>query len=1221
MRLTEKMKNLPGKLKKQMQTALILACAVATFAIPAFGGGYSAVKGDPITSQAAAIEDIDLLLVGASAFGEARLVVTASDNEAIETFIANTAKLIGSKWQNLGLLIGARESLSGSTWNLFQSPTTLSGTEVLTYNNSTITNAYNKYKAFGYAMQNLNANAQKSQTTAVSIDEGLDAMSTAAIKLGSFGTEFLNDYNPGPVLLALYDSSYLATYSSNKLVRIVVNNQVLKNIVCLLGDKVGNTGLSFFVLLNIVIAVFGFGLSMLLTLLGNRNIGDGVRKFLTRIIIGTVGIYLIANLMSTMLGWVTDTVLNVGASEQASYVENNLNMYDWYLTGFSLPRGITLEIDSSGRFVFSPDIVRAINEYTYGRLVGTPTDQAMKERMENYTQNGNKGIASFITPSRTNASDEDAGAEGWATDAYYAIMSNYAQNKEDLLDGKDEEGSPLAGKYGVSTASQYFYMSSLSISSNGNGGWNVNNYITNPSYYGLNPISALNLVRSDFSGETITAKSLVHPNFAYVAFDVVNVFDTSSGSNNMNSITRFIASFTLILASMKGLITIFTAGFGGMISGGVKTAAGSAHGLGQAIGSVIALLFGIIGISVIMSMALSLLDTIYGVCKNLLVGTEVVEAFLAPVQDSVGDIPIIGSALVDLCKSIVDMILTLILSLTFPKLGGIPITVFAQFMADLPGRMAEKAQMIEGMLLSGRSSAGTGLGGPMGGGHRGGGQYGRQAQQMAGNAFANGAKQAASVMKAGAAAGGALLGASLSTAGKALNKKADGLEGKPNNPGISNWDDLSPEQQSAAAETAAAVDNWNEMDEDARQKALEEAGVYNDNAADSGNNSADGNSVGNDGPEAPDSINDAANAAEPVTSNDGSNGSNGSNDGAEPPTSGDAGAPPVSGDMSADSMNTADGAAAGDTVGDTASAEAAMDGAEAGAEDSMNTGDGAGGTDAGDAVPTGEAGDSLNVNEGDNMEGANQQFDTDVNQQNNMEAQSVDESRQLNTEEAGDLSETGGMDNTADMPNTDNMPTGAAGIGAAGAAASATSTTEQSGAGASGTDGAGTAQQGAGQTTHKSVNNNTQAGNKTSMNVNAKSQQTTKVNNGGDQSRTVNNQTDGAKPQPKTPKSTNGNTGNKSGQSMNGTTKSAWGKDMSIRDQRKARALHAVGDGLQMMGGNRSMGQGVKEAMKHAKDAAVAYTVPIELQNPETHPFLSTLRGKRQEQQKKNGRK
>lgn len=1231
MKVTETIKGLPTKVKRQLKNAMLLVCAIATFAVPAFGGGYSVLKEEHITSQAAAIEDVDLLLVAASAFGEARKVMNATDNDLKDIFVSNTSAIIGNKWPNMGLIIGARDSLSGSIWSNYQSPLTLSGSEVTTYGDSNLADAYNKYKAFGYAVQNLNSNAQKSQGSAVAVEEGLDAMSAAAIKLSSFGVKFLNDYNPGPVLIALYDSSYLATYSSNKLVQIVLSNDVLNNIITLFGDPVvtiGATNWSFFVVINAVLAIVGFALSLLLTLLGNRNIGDGLRKFIIRIFIGTCGIYLIANFMSTVLGWVNETMLDVGQSDESRYVEENLNLYDWYLTGFKLPSGTNLQIDSKGNFIFTPDIVRSINEYTYGRIHGGGDDAAIKAQMESYTQSGNTGIASFIMPSYSSAD----GGEAWSTDVYYAVLKNYAENKEDLMDDGGNESSPLHGLDGFNLfRSRYFWMSDMRMDQNGDG-WTASGY-GGDNYYGLNPISAFNLVRSDFSGSGITATATVYPSIAYVAFDVNSLHAyTESASPNMNALTRFIACFTLVLAALKGLITIFTAGFGGLISGGVKTAVGSSHGLGQALGAVIALLGGIIGISLIMSMTMSLLDTVYGIALELVGDTEVLNSFLQPVQEAVGDIPVLGKVVMGICRSIAETIMTLVLALTFPKLGGIPITVFAQYMADLPGHMAERAQMIESTLMSGRSSAGGGFGGPRGGS----GQYGRMARQMAGNAFSSASRQTGAIVGAGMAAAGSLAGAGLSLAGKQLNKKADGLEGKPENPGIKNWDDMSPEQQAKAAEAASSTDGWADMDEDARQAALKDAGVYDDNRADSGTPEHDpamGSDIGSveEAPieESVAAAEDTLDAADSVVE-----------EAPQDPAAGtvEENGAPIQEVGQESSMNQP---AAQETepapAASAASAESVAP-VEAAPAAAPVIGTGGEGKTGGTVPSTGNgSGQTVNVKEGDHVEGSKQTVDTKVKQDAKMDAKSVDASNTVNTTDAG---KELGTAPTATMP-TGELSGTTTGLGATGTAAGGITATAQqaqaagketvhSGSLPTGTSssktGRSAAQQSGANAHYTSVSQNTQAGGTATQTNTAQANSMTQVNMGADQSRSVSQtgsptQAPGGQQsldQEIDPQARKAAEAGGVGQSMNnGTAKSQYGKEMTAKEQRQARLLHAAGDGLQMMGGNRTLGQGIVDALGYAKDAALIAATPEELQQS---GFMTNLRMKRMEKEQRRSR-
>lgn len=1224
--MKEKVKRLPAKLKKRMQTALLLLCAVATFAVPAVGGGYSVLKEPQITSSASAIEDVDLLLVAASAYGEAKKAMNATDNELKDTFVANTAAIVSFKWPNIGLFVGARDSLSGSIWTSYQSPITLSASEVATYGSSELADAYNKYKAFGYAVQNMNKQAQKSSTTAVSAEEGLDAMSAAAIKLGSFGVEFLNDYNPGPVLLALYDSSYLGRYASNKLVQIVRSNDVLYNIVCFFGDPVVNVGgwnMSMFVMLNAVLAVAGMALWMLFkVLMGNGTIGDGIVRFMSKILIGTVGIFVIANFMSWMLGWVTDTIYDVGESEDTRYVEDNLNIYDWYMTGFQLPSGVSLQIDSLGNFVFNPDTVYAINHYTYNRLIGGATDEAIRARMETLTQSGNVGTASFVSPSSTNADGEGT---AWATDVYYAIMKNYAENKEDLMDGNDDESSPLYGMTSFSIyKSKFLWMSSLTMSGAPNSGWQVTGNGSN-TYYGLNPISAFNLIRSDFSGETITSSSVVYPPIAYVGFDINDTF-VSSAPTHMNSLTRFIACFTLTLAALKGLVTIFTAGFGGLISGGVKTATGSAHGLGQALGAVVALLGGVIGISLIMSMTLALLDTVYGIAVSLVGDTEVLDGFLGPIIDTVGDIPIIGGPLKKAFRSVVEGILLLVLALTFPKMGGIPITVFSQAMADLPGRIGERAQMIEAQLFSGRSAAGGGL--PPGGlPPRGGsGQYGRMASGMMGNAFSSGAKQAGRIIGAGAMAAGSLAGAGLSTLGRSLNNRADAAEGKGvmNPGGFSDdmWDKMSDEQKNDAAEFAASQENWENMSDSERREAMEQQGFYENTSAtesstQTGSNTAQENAEQYSAEEVAaaeqmaDSIDDPDAATVPEVGE-------GQSISAQTPEA--SGTPEASADSNIEPIAAA---AAAESMASAASENASVSGT-----------DGTNGLDGSSS----EGGNTVEQNTNASQESIAQEIkensEVNLDQDTNAENHMVDASLSA---QQGDISNIEGAaaENT---PGTQELPGGAAGLntgmavaGTTAAAATASAGGRQASGGGlptssnSGQRNSNAAQQSGASATYRSVSQNTQVGGNAVQQTNVSASQSARANN-----TQVNQNSNHSSVSSTSSSQTTNNPAAATGQSltqgnsqavkdanqgaakqgMNGMSRGKYGKMMTVQEQKKARLQHAAGDALQMMGGNRTVGEGIGDALSYAKDAALIAATPDELQTSE---FMNGIRMRRME--------
>lgn len=1132
--------DIKNRLRGRLRAVLLLLCAAATFAAPAAGGGYSVMKDWQLVGSAASnFESIDLLLVGATAFGNALQTVnatsfwtgeSASGDEDISHFITNTRQLVGTKWQNFGLLIGPRDTYGSSAWSVYQTPISVSDSQIANYGDSSITNAYNKYKAFGYAVENLNAAAQRSKGSSVSIEQGLDAMSSAAMRLGSFGVEFLNGYNPGPLLLSLYDKGYLAMYPNNKLVQFVVGNpaegkpgnEMLREIINLFGSEVGTTGLSFFVLVNAVIAVVGFGLSMLLTLLGNRSVGDGIRGLLVKVAIGTVGIYIISNLMSTMLNWVEGTVFDVGASATAEYAQQNLNLYDWYLTGFSIPTGMPLDIDSSGQFVLTPPKVRRINAHTYSRLTGIPEDQVtdgmIQERMENYTINGNVGVASFVTPTMTTTRNENPGEgdpveeiTGWSTNVYYALMNNYANNAENLLEGNDAEGSPLFGVRTVTGGTPYLNMSSLSMTRKSDGsGWTVRNYYTNNNYYGLNPISAFNMLRSHFYGASISSTATVSPPIAYAAYDIASYTADPDDpvEQHMNAFVRFIASWTLVLAALKGLISIISSGFAGMFSGGVKTVFGSSKGLGQAIGAVLAMLLGIIGISLIMSITLSLLDALYGLAGSLIGDAGVIDEFLQPVQDTLGKIPVLGALLVGLSKTVTGLVLSLIMALTFPKLGGIPITMFAQAMSELPGRMAEKGQQIESMLMSGR---GPGGGSGLGGGRPG--QAGAMGKQMARQSLADGSRQAGSVIRAGIGAAGAVGGVALSMAGRGLNKLGDRVEAGGS--GGSSADDGS---------------GWPDGDDPVQDG-------YDDVQQDDG---------------------------QPLGQEDGAEGIPG---GADEGTADSAGAE----DMADGSMPDGDMEDAGEDVPDTGTNGQDVPGGTADGDAGMpGTGpEGIGDSGTAEDMPEG-------MGQGDNnvVESSQQGGDVNMDQQAIIEENNVDESRQDNSEQSAEEA----MEGPAGMvPAEDSAGpgAGAAPMGGGDNMSFQESTANDINMQGSGGGGSHTSSSHTGSSSSHSSSHSTEGGQAGTARQEQKQDAKKPAGEGGSRRQTVNQQ-EARKP--------------------------------DIRRERRARLLHALGDGLQVAGGNRSLGDGIRDAIGYASEAAVSSVVSPQTMNS----FAQDIRNRRQ---------
>lgn len=1168
--------------------AAALLAAVLTFAVPLFSGASSLMREKPLEAQAA-IEDVEVQLVGATAFAEARRIANVGDEEEMAKFVYSTSRIVtATKWQNWGILIGSKDYLSGSAYGSFQSPVSISDSEVAgwssypQYGGSDLEKGYEKYKAFGQGVRNLMEQAKKSKSAVSSVEEGLDSMSVASLKLANFGVEFLHMYNPGPVLISLYDSSQLANYPDNKLVQIVQGNEVLREIVHLFGDKVPGTPFSFFVILNAVLAIVGFGLWQIFVLLGNRTIGDGVKKFLARVVIGTVGVYLVSNALSVGMNWLTNMTDTVTTTPDVQYVEENLNLYGWYQTGFHIPAdGTELIIDSSGNFVFTPDAVRAINYDVYEQLTGnTATPEAVKAFMEDSETMANAQVAFF------NQIQEESGNR---LDKYYALMKNYSENKEDLLDTGNDPENPLNGlshTY-VPEISVYMTENSLTMTSNGSGGWSVKGS-GNGKDFGMNPISAFNLVRTQFLDNSVSVEQNTYPIIPCTAYNVVYA-DYADGSmqgasTNMNAITRFIACFTLVLAAFRGIFSIITTGFGGIISGGVKMSVGSAQGLGQGIGAVIALIGGILGISLIMSMTISLLDVVYGIARDLLGDTEVLNSFLQPIQDAVGGIPIVGDLIMGVCRTIADAIITLVLALTFPKLGGIPITMFSQFISDIPGRMAERAQMIENQLMSGRGAGMGGMGMPPGG-H--GGRYGQMASGMASQAMNQSMRQTGAIGSLALAGTGAIGAFGVTAAGKGFGKLADKLEGKPKNPGIDGWDDLSPEQQSFAALAAADNENWNDMDQDAREQYLADQGLYDEGGIATGELPEDGAPEG-DMDEG--SMADMSMADAPEDGGDASGGE-------VPEAEGiDGDMAPVEALGAESSISETSGMEAMPSEGSAFEpiGAAAFDGESAGTGRSVSETSG-GGTASGPSVSgstqSGASAPGAAETDGRSVSGSEAGGNTQNIQEGSQSSVSVDQKlsmenkaqNQVSSEDRFSNIQEGGLElGGSREPGTTGVATPGAESLAGKVPAPGREGVQAGGGSLSGREHAqapGTAREG-GDRNLSIQNSSSREGNQTTQ-VGIQSQTSARSSMTGGSTANVTKNTDASR---------------STSQRSTSTTKSPYGKEMSTGRQKAVRALRAAGHGMQVAGGNTTARQAVKEAMGHAKDAALIYATPVELQ-------------------------
>lgn len=740
----------------------MLLLVLTTFSLPLLtgvGGEAFRTKQDVLARADGAYDDLALDLATATAFNDARRQVNRKNmDEITNVFYSNLQTLTaGDHWGNVGLFVGPKGTSENSdVWSIFFGKVRISAEQIAAYDAKT-NEAFTKYMTFGAAVQKLNMLAQKAKGAGASMDAGLDQMSATGAQIANLGITLVDDYNPSPVILALFDASELNNHPNNRLIQFVNSVDQLADIIRFFGTRTSfGVSMSFLLLGLLVVILILTG--ALMTLINGRTAGENMRKALVKIVIGCVGIPLLAKGFDSGVSFLKAATTAEIEAPDDRYVSQNLNFADWYSCGFAIPDGVQIVINKYGEFSMGPDAVRKINEYTYERVHGEkPTPEAMKDLMERYQADAEDiemgvGFSEATTEQKVKIPllGEVTLHSAWDTESFYQILDNFGDNAP-LFDGTDVGDIESVGYLGENGI-QMSYNESEKI-------WNLSGASSaSGNVYGLSPIAATNLMRTTFTGS-----SMIVNNFSTMGSVTLDV-DAGGASGTMGSISKFIAMFTMVVAAVKGLFTIFTAGFAGIIGGGVKSVGGSSAGFGQAIGGILAVIGGVFGISILMTITFQLLNAVYGVIAELISGTDVVEEMLRPIKSNVRKIPILGPTLANAMKSAAQFIMTIITSLTVPKFGGIPITLFCSALADLPNRFSERAQQIENK-ITGDFRAG--------GGHS---AIGSQASQLAG-AAAHSAKMGIAAMGAGVGMAAGAIG------GYALNKAGSALEGHLNKTG------------------------------------------------------------------------------------------------------------------------------------------------------------------------------------------------------------------------------------------------------------------------------------------------------------------------------------------------------------------------------------------------------------------------------------------------------
>lgn len=664
------------------------------------------------------------------------------------------------------------------------------------------------YHAFGLAMTHLKDGARKTSGESIGIDAAAGGIIALAKSFSMFGLKLLKAFNPFPVIAAFYDSSFLnnANYTAdgssekNELISLVNSNDMLAGAIHLFGDPItiGSVTTSFAYMITAVVVFTMFGYGAFTKLWNGQKMSITFRKMFVKILIASVAIPLVSVYGSRGLSWTIDTLDESNETKEQTIMRNNLNIYNWYKNAsFGLPSGTTLTV-KNGYFVFTPDTVEAINRWsstnrssansaivvdtTPDPLFGTGVVKSRKaSKPTSKTDLSDEAIANgIVSAAKTNknttkvsfapsystgfvsSSAQGTGGTPWDVSDIVSFAESLGSNKK--YDGKDK------------SVSENPYITNAGLVATQGGNDLSYTFTQTTTQYGISPLAAFNLMGTDFNESGF----VVRTNTSDITTPTIAPYVITDASQQVKApgIIKIVVMFTIMMAGMKALMSIMTSSFGALFKGGAGAALGSAAGAGNLVGGAIALTLGILGLSVIMTIAVGLMDIFYTFIAKVLFSWKVLSA-IQDVSKEVGEslfgwiakIPIIGDLLAGIITSLTAAIMGIVSMMMMPQLVKTPTIAYGEFVAGIPSAISERfanwERVFTGDYHSGAGGSIFGGGSIMGGGRSmfgGGGGGGAELEKMKARE-AEKRKDRAHAMRTGA---GMLASASLATLGSYL---------------------------------------------------------------------------------------------------------------------------------------------------------------------------------------------------------------------------------------------------------------------------------------------------------------------------------------------------------------------------------------------------------------------------------------------------------------------
>ena len=312
------------------------------------------------------------------------------------------------------------------------------------------------YWQFGRALSTLQNDSVGKSTFGLTVDEAANGLTQTASKFTLLGIKLIKDYNPTPLIYALYDSSYLsndryAGENGNKLIKIVNENEFIRGYFKFFGDPV-YLGASFTMFATFLIGFTALILSTFVSVWNGKSSAQTIRRALVRMGQVSIGLPILAYAFSNGISFTYDMLEKNTKDSENVVLRQNLNVLDWYQnTSFGLPNGMSISV-ANGKFLFDESAVYAINKFSAKNIVSSDgsannafnnfnneikksessSDRALINRMRSIAGK-NKNIASVSfrhTYGQDAVQDSFGGSTPWDTGKLISIADSLSKNKK-----------------------------------------------------------------------------------------------------------------------------------------------------------------------------------------------------------------------------------------------------------------------------------------------------------------------------------------------------------------------------------------------------------------------------------------------------------------------------------------------------------------------------------------------------------------------------------------------------------------------------------------------------------------------------------------------------------------------------------------------------------------------------------------------------------------------